>query len=97
MEKSISAKVGQGIFLYLLALGEEGSEHGGARRTKVLATEVSFGHVCLDGHRLAPIIITTDGKCFHRPDGTTNIRGWTGDILVGFTLTCSQELLQREL
>ena len=46
MVKNISG-VGQGIFLYLLALGEEGSEHDGARSVQVLAAEVSFGRAGL--------------------------------------------------
>ena len=32
------------IFSYLLALGEEGSEHDGARNAKLLAAAVSFNH-----------------------------------------------------
>ena len=34
----------EGIFLYLLALGEEGSKHDGARNAKLLLTKVSFKH-----------------------------------------------------
>ena len=40
----ISRKVGSGLYSHLLALGEEGSEHDGARNAKLLATEVSFKH-----------------------------------------------------
>ena len=82
MEKNISG-VGQGIFLYLLALGEEGSEHDGARSTQMLPAEVSFGHGGLDGDRLAPGCIAADGEFLHRPDGKMNIsrerwdRGWS--------------------
>ena len=53
MADAISVKVEQGVLLHLLALGEEGSEHDGARSAKVFATEVSFGHGGLDGDRLA--------------------------------------------
>ena len=38
-----------GVFLYLLALREEGSEHDGARRSQPFAAEVCFSHVDLHG------------------------------------------------
>ena len=44
MAKNVSGVGLWGIFLCLPALGEEGSEHDGARKTQLLATEVSFGH-----------------------------------------------------
>ena len=61
--------------LYLLALGEEGSEHNGARIHEVLATEVCFGHGGIDGDWLAPaaLVIATDGEFHQRPDGKYNI------------------------
>ena len=78
--------------MYLLALGEEGSEHDGTRDTQILVTEVSFSRGGLDGDRLAPGVITADGEFLHRPNGETNIsKGGTGDILGVLALTCTQE------
>ena len=80
----------------LPALGNEGSKHDGARSLQGLATEVGFGHGGLDGHRFALRMIAADGKRRQCPDGDTNIRGRTGDILDVLALTCTQEWQQRE-
>ena len=73
MVRGTSAKVRQGIFLYLLALGEEGSEHDCPRCLQKLATKVCFGHGALNGDWLAILVITTEGEFHQCPDGRYNI------------------------
>ena len=63
----------RGIFLYVPALGEEGSEHDCPRSLQSLATKVCFGHGALNGDWLAVVTITADGELRHRPNGTSNI------------------------
>ena len=49
MAEAISAKVGQGIFLHLLALGEESCHNNGARDAQPFAAEVGFSHIRFHG------------------------------------------------
>ena len=50
------------IFLDLLALGNEGTEHDGTGSTQILATEVGFRHRTLNGDGLAIAKVTADGE-----------------------------------
>ena len=59
----------EGVFLYLPALGEEGSNDDGPRNTQLFAAEVGFGHVRLHGDCL--LVAKGDGR--HRPIGADAI------------------------
>ena len=81
-KKYIRGRTGD-IFLYSPALGEEGGEHNGPRRTQLLLAEVSFSHGCLNSDRWPLFVIcdAREGEFRQRPNGRSDIRGRTADIL----------------
>ena len=54
--------------MHLLALGEEGGEHDGARSTQLLVAEVSFGNGGLNGDRRSFFVgVAREGELRQRP------------------------------